>query len=97
MQRRFGGVQGGIDMTHGAIAQVTSDRIILFTRHVRVHLAQQLHGLVQFARTVARHIGSRMVFYVLPVVDRSVFDFANRRVNFGDRHRAVRRSVSACK
>jgi hypothetical protein len=43
----FRGVNGGIDVPDGAIAQPTGDRIVLLTGYIGMHLSQHIESSVQ--------------------------------------------------
>ena len=69
-------------MPDSTITQPARDRIVLFTRHIRVHFAQQLQRLMQAAAAIVRRVHRRMILDILAVIDGGVLDLTDRSINF---------------
>ena len=80
----FGGVNGSIDMSHRTIAQTTGRRVVVLASDIVVRLAQQLQRLVQSPWSSRGCIYASVIVDVLAVIDRSVLDFTDRRIDLGD-------------
>src|SRR6185369_9736734 len=67
----FGGMNGAIDMTHGAVTQTFRHRVVFLTSHIGVHLAEQLQRLVKPTWAVLRSIDCRVITQVLAIINGS--------------------------
>ncbi len=75
---------GLVVVVDGATAQAADGRIILFAGNIVVGLVEQFESAVEAASAVHVGVDWRMVFQVLAVINRGIFDFPDGLIDFFD-------------